>query len=316
MDRGAAGAKIRRVSESDTTEWLIHTHNMNQHSKRNSWEHRKIVLVAFLKDRKGTSVFDFCCIYSFWVGKNMGNRSGQLSLDLISSITLHLLPHHYHVLFWNFETIADIVSSYLCVCVYLYAAAAKSLQSCPTLCDPIDGSPPGSSVPGILQARILEWVAIFFSNACMHVKSLQSCPTLCDPMDSSPPSSSVQRILQARILEWVAISFSCICMSINIYISSIEFSRSVMSSTLQPHGLQDTMLPCPPPTSRAHSNSYHRVSDAIQPPHTLSSSSPPAFNLSQHQGLKWVSSSHQVAKVLELQLQHQSFQWTPRTDFL
>ena len=45
------------------------------------------------------------------------------------------------------------------------AAAAKSLQSCPTLCDPIDGSPPGSSVPGVLQARILEWVAIAFSNA-------------------------------------------------------------------------------------------------------------------------------------------------------
>ena len=45
------------------------------------------------------------------------------------------------------------------------AAAAKSLQSCPTLCDPRDGSPPGSSVPGILQARILEWVAISFSNA-------------------------------------------------------------------------------------------------------------------------------------------------------
>ena len=44
------------------------------------------------------------------------------------------------------------------------AAAAKSLQSCPTLCDPIDGSPPGSPVPGILQARTLEWVAISFSN--------------------------------------------------------------------------------------------------------------------------------------------------------
>ena len=45
------------------------------------------------------------------------------------------------------------------------AAAAKALQSCPTLCDPIDGSPPGSSVPGILQARTLEWVAISFSSA-------------------------------------------------------------------------------------------------------------------------------------------------------
>ena len=61
----------------------------------------------------------------------------------------------------------------------------------------------------------------------------------------------------------------------------------------------------------------HRVSDAIQPSHPLSSPSPPAFNLSQHQGLfKWVSSSHQVAKGLEFQLQHQSFQWIFRTDFL
>ena len=76
------------------------------------------------------------------------------------------------------------------------------------LWDPTDGSPPGSSVPGILQARTLEWVAISFSNACTHVKLLQSCPTLCNPMDSSPPGSSVHKILQARILEWVAIFFS------------------------------------------------------------------------------------------------------------
>ena len=57
------------------------------------------------------------------------------------------------------------------------AAAAKSLQSCPTLCDPIDGSPPGSTAPGILQARTLEWVAISFSNAWkwkVKVKSLSS----------------------------------------------------------------------------------------------------------------------------------------------
>jgi len=61
----------------------------------------------------------------------------------------------------------------------------------------------------------------------------------------------------------------------------------------------------------------HWVSDAIQPSHPLLSPSPPAFNLSQHQDLfKWVSSSHQVAKVLEFQLQHQSFQWIFRIDFL
>ena len=60
-----------------------------------------------------------------------------------------------------------------------------------------------------------------------------------------------------------------------------------------------------------------RVSDDIQPSHPTSSRSPPTFHLSQHQGLfKWVSSSHQVVKVLEFQLQHQSFQWIFRTDFL
>ena len=60
----------------------------------------------------------------------------------------------------------------------------------------------------------------------------------------------------------------------------------------------------------------HRVGDAIQTPQPLSSPFPPAFNFSQHQGLfQWVSSLHQVAKVLEFQLQHQSFQWIFRTDF-
>ena len=79
-------------------------------------------------------------------------------------------------------------------------AAAKSCQSCPTPCDPTDGSPPVSSVPGILQARILEQGAISFSKAHMHAKSLQLCPTLCDPMDSSPPGYPAHGILQARIL--------------------------------------------------------------------------------------------------------------------
>ena len=61
----------------------------------------------------------------------------------------------------------------------------------------------------------------------------------------------------------------------------------------------------------------HQVGDTIQPSHPLPSPSPPAFNLSQHQGLfQWVSSSHQVAKVLELQPQHQSFQWICRVNFI
>ena len=74
---------------------------------------------------------------------------------------------------------------------------------------PVDCSLPGSSVHGILQARVLEWGATAFSNThTAAAKSLQSCLTLCDPIDGSPLGSSVPGSLQARTLEWVAISFS------------------------------------------------------------------------------------------------------------
>ena len=99
-------------------------------------------------------------------------------------------------------------------------------------------------------------------------------------------------------------------------ISSAEFSRSVVSDSLRPHGLQHTRLPCPSELPELGQTHLHRVSDTIQPSHPLSSPSP-AFSLAQHQGLfQWVSSSRQGAKVLELQLQHQSFQWIFRTDCL
>ena len=95
---------------------------------------------------------------------------------------------------------------------------------------------------------------------------------------------------------------------------SVHFS-SVPQLCLTVCNLMDYSTPCPSPTPmQTHS---HWVSDAIQPSHPLLSPSPPTFNLSQHQGLfKWVSSLNQVAKVLELQLQHQSFQWIFKTDFL
>ena len=86
--------------------------------------------------------------------------------------------------------------------------SAKSLQSCPTLCDPIDGSPPGSPVPGILPGKNTG-VGCHFLLQCMTVKSesevAQSCPTLRDPTDCSLPGSSVHGVFQARVLEWGAI---------------------------------------------------------------------------------------------------------------
>ena len=114
----------------------------------------------------------------------------------------------------------------------LYAQKMKVLvtQSCPTLYDSMDCRQPGSSVHGILQARIWEWVAMSFSRVssqprnrsqvpriaggfftsiyCCCCLVAKSCQTLCNPMDSSPPGSSVHGISQVRILEWVDVSFS------------------------------------------------------------------------------------------------------------
>ena len=99
--------------------------------------------------------------------------------------------------------------------------------------------------------------------------------------------------------------------------SSVQFSRSVVSDSCDPMDLSTPGLPvhhqCPDFT-QTH---VHSVGDAIQPSHPLSFPYLPAFSISQNQGaFKWVRSSHQVAKVLEFQLQHHSFQWTPRTDLL
>ena len=91
------------------------------------------------------------------------------------------------------------------------AAAAKSLQSCRTLCDPIDGSPPGSPVPGDSLGKNTG-VGCHFLFLCMKVKSesevTQLYPTRSDPMNCSLPGSSILGIFQARVLEWGAIAFS------------------------------------------------------------------------------------------------------------
>ena len=113
--------------------------------------------------------------------------------------------------------------------VYIYAAAATSLQSYPTLCDPIDGSPAVSSIPGILQARVLEWGAIAFS---VYIY-IYTCT-----------NTNVYIHIYAHIT---------VCTY--THISSVQFSRSVVSDSLQPHALQHARPPCPSPTPRAYSNS-------------------------------------------------------------
>ena len=105
--------------------------------------------------------------------------------------------------YWPFVVIGSPVYKY-CMTVAAAAAAAKSLQSCLTLCDPIDGSPPGSTVPGILQARTLEWVAISFSNAWkweVKVKSLSPVQLFVTPWAinaNSDPRWSSQHVCRSR----------------------------------------------------------------------------------------------------------------------
>ena len=97
------------------------------------------------------------------------------------------------------------------------AAVAKSLQSCPTLCDPIDGSPPGSPVPGILQARILEWVAISFANAWkwkVKVKSL----------------SRVWLLATYLVLKYFSVL--CFLIIINIVVTQLHPSQTLLARSL------------------------------------------------------------------------------------
>ena len=96
-------------------------------------------------------------------------------------------------------------------CIVFIIIKSEVTQSCLILCDPMVCSPPGSSVHGIFQAWILEWVAISFSNDKVRSEwseVVHLCLTLGNPRDCSLPGSSVHGIFQARGLEWVAISFS------------------------------------------------------------------------------------------------------------
>ena len=106
---------------------------------------------------------------------------------------------------------------------------------------------------------------------------------------------------------------------IESYINSVQFSSvaQLCPTLCDPMNRSTPGLPVHHQLPEFTQTHVHWVSDTIQPSHPLSSPSPPAPNPSQHQGLfKWVNSSHEVAKILEFQSQHQSFQWTPRTDLL
>ena len=108
---------------------------------------------------------------------------------------------------------------------------------------------------------------------------------------------------------------TAMCIGLYTHISSVQSITHVW--LLQPHDCSTPGLPVHHQFPESTQTHVHQVSDAIQPSYPLTSTSRPTFSLSHHQGLfKWVRFSHKVAMVFEFQLQHQSFQWTPRTDLL
>ena len=120
--------------------------------------------------------------------------------------------HYFARKFCIAKAMVFLVVKYRCKSWIIKKAAAKSLQSCPTLCDPIDGSPPGP--PSLGFSRQEHWSGLPFPSPMRESEVAQLCLTLSDPMDCSLPGSSVHGIFQARVLEWGAIAFS----GINVYI--------------------------------------------------------------------------------------------------
>ena len=167
-------------------------------------------------------------------------------------------------------------------------------------CHPMDCKAP---VHGILLARILEGVAIFSTRG-----------------SSWPRDWICVSCIGRQLYHWATWEVWCCIMYVKIcFMTSVQFSSVPQSCTTLCDPMDCSMLGFPvhhqlPEPTQTH---VHWVGDPIEPSHPLLSPSPPAFNLSQHQGhFQWVSSLHQVAKGLEFQPQHQSFQWIFRTDFL
>ena len=181
----------------------------------------------------------------------------------------------------------------MCVCVYVCVCVLVA-QLCLTLYNSMVCSPPGSSIHGVFQTRILECVAIPFSRGSSWSRDWTRVSCNAGRFfyhlsyRGSSPASPITSVL--------VLPNDC----------SVTQARPTLSD---PMDCSTSGFPVLYHLLELAQTHVHWVSDAIQPSHPLSPSSPPAFNLSQHQGLfHWISSSYHVAQVLELQLQHQSFQ--------
>ena len=177
--------------------------------------------------------------------------------------------------------------------------------------------PPGSSVHWSLQARTLEWLAISFSRDSSWPRNWTLVSCIAGRFFTIWATRKALYPLNLKGNPGICILSRKPRIEKDWVDKEAQFSRSVMSDSLRSHGLQHARPPCPSPTPGVYSDLCPLTWWCHPTSHPLLFPSPPTFNLSQHQGLlKSVYSSHQMAKGLEFQLQHQSFQWIFSTDFL
>ena len=199
------------------------------------------------------------------------------------------------------------------------AAAAKSLQSCPTLCNPMDCSPPGSWIHGVFQARVLEWGAISFSNAWkwkVKVKSLSRVRLLATPWTIVHQASESMGF--SRQEYWIGVPLaSPIWIISSVQFSSVQFSHSVMSNSLRPHESQHARPLCPSPTPGVHSDSrplsqwcHPAISSPVVPFSSCPQSLPASESFPMSQLFIWGGQSTGVSALASF-LPKKSQGWSP-----
>ena len=297
MGRGAWWAH----KETNMTEWLTLSHFLPIHPS----QFPSIYLLPFINTH-----FHFLYVFS-WL-----DSSFLFSAESLSECTTVYLSISLFRTCWLFPVFRNYEQAPINICVYVFLYCFNwrkiVLKCCVGFC-----------------------CTTSISHKDTYILSLLSLPPLHPLMSQSArldslcyiATSQQLSILHMRVYKWQCYFFNSFhpllptrCPQVHplhVHINSVQFSYSAMPDSLQCYGTQHARPPCPSLTPRVYSNScplsrwcHLTISSSVVP-------FPPAFNLSQNQGLfKWVSSLHQVAKVLEIQLQHQSFQWIFRTDFL
>ena len=197
----------------------------------------------------------------------------------------------------------------------MYCCCCSVVKSCTTLCKPMDCSMPGFPVLHYLQDLLK-----FRSTQLVMLRNhlILSAPfSFCLQSFLAPGSFPISWLFTLGGQN-VEASFSTLVLPMNIQ-GWLPFSTVTQSclTLCNPMDCSTPGFPVHHQLPELAQTDVHWVSDAIQPSHPLSCPFSPAFNLSQHQSLfQWVSYLHHVAKVLELKLQHQCFQWVFKTDFL